>query len=83
MVIGDLSEQEEKKVGEEEEEDEVHVKEKRLERLLKAIKKDGSKVKIELPIYSESLNGEELLDWIGELDKYFKLEEIPKGKQVK
>lgn len=54
-----------------------------MERLLKAGKNDGPKVKMDLPVYSRSLSGEELLDWIGDMDKYFDFEEIPEGQQVK
>jgi hypothetical protein len=51
--------------------------------LIKEAKGEGSKVKVELLVYSSCLNSEELLDWIGELDKYFKFEDVLEEKQVK
>lgn len=65
-----------------EQEEERDVEELRMERLLKTVKNDGPKVRMDLPVYLGSLNGE-LLDWIGDMYKYFDFEEIPKGKQVK
>ena len=86
-VMGDLKDQKEEEVGEEntpqEPEEEKDVEEIRLEKLLKAVRSDGSKVKMELLVYSGSLNGEELLDQTGKMDGYFKFEEIPEKQQVK
>lgn len=35
-----------------------------------------------LPIYSGSLNGEEVLEWIEALNNYFEYKEVPKEKRV-
>ncbi|KAH9318074.1 hypothetical protein KI387_019843, partial [Taxus chinensis] len=63
------------------EEEERDPNELRMERLLKAVKSEGAKPKLELSIYSGCLNREELPDWIAELDKYFDFENFPEYQQ--
>lgn len=43
----------------------------------------GPKPKIEVPTYSGSLNGEDLIDWINGVDKYFEYEGVAKDRRVK
>lgn len=75
VVIGDMSDQEE--VADEEPQEERDLDDLRMERLLKVVKGEGTKVKMKIPVYAGTLNGEEILDCIGELDKYFEFEEAP------
>lgn len=52
-------------------------------RLLKYVMLANSKLKPELSNYDGSLSTELLLDWISELDKYFKCEEISDEKRIR
>lgn len=52
-------------------------------KLIKAIKGDKYKVKIDVQKFGGNLNEEELLDWIACLDNYFECEEIPEEQRVK
>lgn len=45
-------------------------------RMLNSIKGDDSKIKLDLPMYGGSLDGEDFLDWIGEMYSYFEYEEV-------
>jgi hypothetical protein len=36
-----------------------------------------------IPVYEGNLNVEELIDWIGDLDKYFDYEDVEEDKKVK
>ena len=42
-----------------------------------------SRPRPEFPTYDGSLVAEHLIDWIGELDKYFEYDEVEEGKRVK
>jgi DNA-binding transcriptional regulator WhiA len=52
------------------------------ERLLKAVARMSTKVKMDIPVYEGNLDVEELLDWIGALDTYFDYEDIKEDKKV-
>lgn len=52
-------------------------------RLLRSVLLASSKPKPEFPNYDGSLSTEVLLDWISELDKYFKCEEFSEDCRVK
>ena len=52
-------------------------------RLLRSVLVASSKPKPELPNYDRSLSIEVLLDWISELDKYFKCEDVSEDHRVK
>ena len=41
------------------------------------------KVKMDVPTYLGSLNPEELIDWVREMEKYFDIEQIKDPKRVK
>ena len=43
------------------------------ERLLRAINNIGGKPRLDTPMYSGSLYPEELIDWIGEIVKFFEV----------
>ena len=45
--------------------------------------KMSSRPKMEVPLYEDNLNVDELMDWIHALDKYFDYEDVDKDKQVK
>lgn len=84
MVTGYLSDKEE---GEEESSQggskvEMDPDDLRMEKLLKEVKGEGSKIKIDLPVYGGKLDSEEILDWIGALDNYFEYEYVPEEKRV-
>lgn len=46
---------------------------------LKSVNKDNVE---SLPIYSSSLNGEEVLEWIEALSNHFEYKEVPEEKRV-
>eukprot|EP00253_Pinus_taeda_P034746 PITA_34746 len=52
-------------------------------RLLRSVLIESSKPKPELPTYDGNLSIEVLLDWISEMDKYFKCEEVSEDRRVK
>lgn len=52
------------------------------ERLIKSIMNVGAKLRIEVPMYSGSLNEEYLIDWINDLDKYFEYEGVAEERKV-
>eukprot|EP00253_Pinus_taeda_P016313 PITA_16313 len=51
--------------------------------LLRSVLVASSKPKPELPTYDGSLSIEVLLEWISEMDKYFKCEEVNEDRRVK
>ena len=53
------------------------------ERLFRAISKIGKRHKFEVLIFSRNLNPKELIDWINELEEYFKYEYIEDPNRVK
>jgi hypothetical protein len=53
------------------------------ERLIKAITRMSSKMKMDIPTYEGSLDVKELLDWIRDLDTYFDYEDIEEDKKVR
>ena len=44
--------------------------------ILRAINNIGGKPRLDTPIYFDSLNPEELIDWIRKMEKFFELEHI-------
>jgi hypothetical protein len=78
---GDLSDSEGK--VEAEPQGEVVDEDAANERLIKAIARMSSKMKMEIPAYEGSLDAEELLDWIRTLDTYFYYEDIEEDKKVR
>jgi hypothetical protein len=78
---GDLSDSEvEEEAGHEAE---VTAEDASTERLIKAIARMSSKMKMDIPSYEGSLDAEELLDWIRALDTYFDYEDIEEDKKVR
>jgi hypothetical protein len=53
------------------------------ERLLKAVARMSTKVKMDIPVYEGNLDVEELLDWIRALDTYFDYEDVEEDKKVR
>jgi hypothetical protein len=53
------------------------------ERLLRAVARLGGRAKIEVPMYEENLDAEEMLDWIRSMDKHFDYEDVDEEKKVK
>jgi hypothetical protein len=76
---GDVSDAE----NEEVEVEEVVVEDVAEERLMKEIIKLGDKEKIHIPMYEGTLDVEELLDWIQEMDKYFDYEDVDEENKLK
>jgi hypothetical protein len=71
--VGDVSEAE----SEEEEEGEENVAEDAAQdRLIKVVSKIGARERIEVPMYEDNLEIEELLYWVRAMDKYFDYEDI-------
>lgn len=64
-------------------EEELDPEDQRMEKLLKAVKSDKPKVKLDVSKYGSSLNDEELLDWISTLDNHFECEEFPEEQRVR
>ena len=52
-------------------------------RFLKSMLGSSSKPRPEIPIYQGSLNLEELIDWINDMEKFFDYEEMEEEKKVK
>lgn len=78
--LGDVSDREEE---ESPIEDKEPTKETMEIRLLRPVLGASSRPRIEVPAYDGSLNAEELVDWIGTMDKYFEYEEVDEEKRVK
>ena len=51
--------------------------------MIKAINNIGNKPRIDTPIYFGSFNPKELIDWIGEMEKYFEIEWITDPMRVR
>jgi hypothetical protein len=51
--------------------------------LLRVVVKLGVRENIEIPMYEDNLDAEELLDWIISMDKYFDYEDVDKEKKVR
>jgi hypothetical protein len=51
--------------------------------LLRAVVKLGAREKINIPMYEENLDDEELLDWIISMEKYFNYEDVDEEKKVR
>jgi hypothetical protein len=80
--VGDISESEnEDDAGHGEEE--IPAEDAASERLLKAVARMSTKVKMDIPVYEGNLDVEELLDWIRALDTYFDYEDIEEDKKVR
>ena len=75
---GDVSEYEIKYPKEEE-----HVAITPEMRFLKSVLGSSSKPRPEISIYQGSLNPEELIDWINDMEKFFDYEEMEEEKKVK
>ena len=81
LTIRDESDDErEGQVAQEEEEEVLNLEE---ERLFKAITKIGKRPKFDVPTFLGKLNSKELIDWINELEEYFKYKEIEDPDRVK
>jgi hypothetical protein len=78
---GDLSDSEGE--AEAEQQGEVVAEDVASERLIKAITRMSSKMKMDIPTYEGSLDEEDLLDWIRALDTYFDYEDIEEDKKVR
>lgn len=85
MLLGNVSDlrEEGEEENEEEDEDELDPDEKRMAKLLREIKVDKHKIKIDLPMYGGNLNEEEFLDWIAALNNYFECEDVLEEQKVK
>jgi len=79
LEVGDVSDEEE----EAQEEATTLALESVELRLLRSILGSSSRPKPKLSTYDGSSTAENLIDWIGELDKYFEYEEIDEEKKVK
>ena len=77
--LGDVSDPEEEGNEQEEEVTHVSVEMKMLRFVLGSI----SRPKPSLSTYDGNLSAEGLIDWIGELDRYFDYEEVEEDKKVK
>jgi hypothetical protein len=64
-------------------EEEVAAEDAANEHLIKAIAWMGAKARMDLPVYEGSMDAEELLDWIRDLDTYFNYEDIEEDKKVR
>jgi hypothetical protein len=64
-------------------EEEVIAEDASTERLIRAISRMNSKMKMDIPVYEGSLEAEELLDWIRALNTYFDYEDIEEDKKVR
>ena len=74
-------EREEEQVNQEEEEEEVLNPDE--EKLFKALTKIGKRPKFDVPRFLGNINLEELIDWINELEEYFRYEEIEDLDRIK
>jgi hypothetical protein len=53
------------------------------ERLLRAVVRLGARAKIEVLMYKDNLDAEEMLDWVRSMDKYFNYEYVDEEKRVR
>jgi hypothetical protein len=79
---GDISDSESENEAEHEGE-EVTAEDATNECLIKAVARMGARAKMDIPVYEENLDAEELLDWIRALDTYFDYEDVEGDKKVK
>ena len=70
VISDDSNDDEELETIREEHEEQMTME----ERMIKAISSIGGKPKLDTHVYSGSINPEELIDWIGEMEKYFEIE---------
>ena len=78
----DISEDEsENEAGNEGEE--VAVEDIVEERLFRVVARIGAREKMDIPVYEGTLDVEELMDWIRDLDKYFSYEDVEEDNKVK
>jgi hypothetical protein len=77
--VGDVSDAESEEVEVEEAAGEDVVE----ERLLRAVARLGDIANIEVSMYEENLDAEELLDWIRSMDKHFDYEDVDEENKVK
>jgi hypothetical protein len=79
-VVWDINDDEvESKTTREEPKEHVIVE----ERMIKEINGIGGKPKLDTPVYYGSLNPEELIDWIGEMENFFEFENIRDPRRVR
>jgi hypothetical protein len=76
------SEDEEEVEDSDVEEEEEEIDQDQMQ-LIRSISKIGKRPKVEVPSYCRSINPEELIDWINELEEYFEYEEIKDPDRVK
>jgi hypothetical protein len=82
LSAGDLSDSESENEFEHERE-EVIAEDATNECLIRSIARMGAKAKMDIPVYEENMDSEELLDWIRALDTYFDYEDVEEDKRVK
>ena len=75
----DETKEEQENQEEQEEEEALNLEE---EKFLKALTKIGKRPKFKVSTFLGKLNLEELINWINELEKYFKYEEIEDSDRV-
>jgi hypothetical protein len=81
ISAGDLSDS--KSEVEVEREEEVAAEDASNECLIRAIARMGARENMDILVYEENLDAEELLDWIRALDTYFDYEDVEEDKKVK
>lgn len=79
-VIRDHNEEEEELETIKEEQEEHMTMEERMIRVINSV---GGKPKLDTPIYSNCLNPKELIDWIGEMEKFFEFKKISDRRRVR
>jgi hypothetical protein len=82
VYAGDISEAESENEARNKGE-EVAVEDAADECLFRVVGRIGAREKMDIPVYEDNLDVEELLDWIRALDKYFNYEDVEEDKKVK
>ena len=78
MVRDGNDDEEELEIIREEQEEKMTTE----KRMIKSISSIGGKPKLNTHVYSNSLNPGELIDWIGEMEKYFEFKWIKDPMRV-
>jgi hypothetical protein len=79
--VGDIAKAQSENEAENEEE-EVAVKDATKEYLFRVVARIGGREKMDIPMYEDNLDIEELLYWNRALDKYFDYEDVKEDKKV-
>jgi hypothetical protein len=61
--------------------EEVATEDATNERLIRVVARMGAREKMDIPVYEENLDAEEILDWIRALDTYFDYEDVEEDKK--